>query len=289
LRMYADLEKTIREEEVSAMIVDNCHPYHPDYLRKLRIYRVLRVADGPISAYDRDLAYLHAYDMVLYHSPAYSADMGMAEKLRYCGATNTHLWPLAAFAEMYDTSRTEDTIVAHRRDIDLIFVGAMHLGKMPLLARVKKAFRSRCRMHGLTSWKRNIYYNVKYGFPGWVRPVPGRAYVSLYQRAKIGFNVHNRGDYSVGNYRLFELPANGVMQISDGGENLNEFFEVGKEIVGYENADDLIDKVNYYLAHDEERERIALAGYRRAMREHRICDRLRQVGELVQDGMKLTS
>ena len=39
---------------------------------------------------------------------------------------------------------------------------------------------------------------------------------SAFRYAKIGFNVHNRGDYTVGNYRMFELPANGAMQIMSG-------------------------------------------------------------------------
>ena len=286
LRMYADFESVIREHNATAVIVDNCPPYHPDYLRKLPIYKVLRISDGPISAYDRDFAYLHAYHLILYHSPAYSADMGMAEKLHYCGATSIHFWPMAVFNGMFDETKTEDTILNGKRDIDIIFIGTFHLGKMPLLAKVKKAFGRRCQMHGLTSWKRNLYFNFKYGFPGWIGPVAGQAYVPLYQRSKIGFNVHNRGEYSVGNYRLFELPANGVMQISDGGDYLKEFFIGSEEIVSYRNADDLIDKLRYYLVHDEERRRIALSGYCRVMRDHRIRERMHTAGELIQNGLQ---
>jgi spore maturation protein CgeB len=285
LRMYADLQAVLARNGGAALIVDNCPPYHPEFLKELRIYKVLRVADGPISAYDRDFAYLHAYDHVLYHSPAYSADLGMAEKLRYCGARNIDLWPLAFFDAMHDPTQTEASIVSHARDIDIVFIGTMHVGKMPLLAAVKKAFGRRCRMHGLTSLKRNAYFNLNYGFPGWIRPVPGNGYVPLYQRAKVGFNVHNRGEFTIGNYRLFELPANGVMQISDGGRYLDEYFKVGDEIVRYENADELIDRIKYYLANDSERKRIALNGYRRAMKDHRIKARLRQAGELVRRGM----
>lgn len=285
LRMYADLQSAVRDSGASALIVDNCFPYHPEFLHKLPIYKVLRTSDGPVSAYDRDFAYVHAYDQVLYHSPAYSADMSMPEKLRYCGARNVDFWPLCAFDVAYDRTRTDATILSGQRDIDVLFIGAMHLGKMPLLAKVKKAFGSRCQMHGLTSLKRNLYFNLKHGFPGWIRPVDFKEYVPLYQRAKIGFNVHNRGDYTVGGYRLFDLAANGVMQISDGGRFLGSFFEVGKEIVGYKTADDLIDKIRYYLAHDAEREQIALNGYRRVIQDHTCQVRMRQLGELIEQGM----
>lgn len=285
LEMYADFEAAIRKHQADAVIVDNCFPYHPDYQQKRGIYKVLRTSDGPMSAYDRDFAYLHAYHQVLYHSPAYSADMGMEEKLRYCGATNVDFWPLALFDAMFDASKTEETILSGERDIDIIFIGALQLNKMPLLAKVKKAFGRRCRLHGWSTLKRNVYFNVKWGFPGWVRQVAFDASVPLYQRAKIGFNVHNRGDYTVGSYRLFDLPGNGVMQISDGGDHLSEFFKIGEEIIGYKDADDLIDKLRYYLEHDEERQRIALSSYRRVMNDHRISDRMRRAGELIQQGM----
>ena len=285
MRMYADFEKVLGDQSADAVIVDNCNPYHPDYLRTVSTYKALRIADGPISAYDRDFAYLHAFDHVLYHSPAYSPDMGMDEKLRYCGAANIDFWPLCLFDAAVDPSKTEDTILAGKRDIDILFIGALEVNKMPLIAKVKKAFGQRCRIHGLATIKKNLYFNAKYGLPGWVRPVEFDEYVPLYQRVKIGFNVHNRGDYTVGNYRLFELPANGVMQISDGGESLNDFFKVGEEIVGYRDGDDLIEKIRYYLDHDEDRRRIALSGYRRVMRDHRFRGRMRQAGELIRRGM----
>lgn len=289
LRMYTDFEDLVRRERADAVIVDNCPPYHPDYLRRQPIYKVLRVADGPLSAYDRDFAYLHAYDHVLYHSPAYSRDMDMAEKLAYCGARRADFWPLALFDAAFDPEKGEDAILAAPRDIDVIFIGALHLNKMPLLARVKRALGRRCVLHGLASIKKNLYFNLKYRFPGWVRPAAFESYVHLYQRAKIGFNVHNRGDFTVGSYRMFDLPGNGVMQLSDGGEYLGAFFAPGEEIVGYSDADDLIDKLQYYLRHGDERRAIACRGYRRVMKDHRFRDRMRQAGCLIQRGMQRRS
>jgi glycosyltransferase involved in cell wall biosynthesis len=286
MSLYNDFSAFIQEHQAEAIIVDTCPPYHPEYLLKLPVYKVLRTGDGPISAYDRDFAYLHAYQQVFYHSPAYSADLNMPEKLRYCGQENSDWWPMGLFDARFDRTKTEADILAGERDIDLIFVGALHLGKMAFLAKIKKVFGRRLRFYGFSSLKRNLYFNLKYGFPAWVRPIPFSQFVPLYQRTKIGFNVHNRGDYTVGSYRLFELPANGVMQISDGGEYLNQFFQAGEEIVGYKNVDDLIDKIRYYLDHDEERQAIVLAGYRRVLRDYRIGKLLLQAGELIKQGMK---
>ncbi|MGE5752662.1 MAG: glycosyltransferase [Deltaproteobacteria bacterium] len=287
LRMYGDLRSVLRGHQADALIADNCFPYHPDFLRTVPVYKVLRTTDGPITAYDRDFAYLHAYDHVLYHSPAYSPDMGMEEKLRYCGAARADFLPLGLFDAAFDAAQTEETILRRERDVEIVFVGALHVGKMPLLAKVKKAFGRRLRIHGLADSKKNLYFNLKYGFPGWISPLPFREVVPLYQRSRIGFNVHNRGDHTVGSYRLFDLPANGVMQISDGGKHLGHFFEVGEEVVGYDGPDDLIGKLRHYLEHDEERKRIALAGYRRVLREYRIRSILHRAAELIRRGLTL--
>lgn len=281
LRLYAEVEALLAATGADALLVDNQPPYHPEFLRRLRTHKVLRTSDGPMTAYDVDFAFVHAYDQILYHTPAYSRDLSMAEKLAYCGARRADFWPMAVFDVAFDRTKTEETILSGTRDIDVVFVGALHVGKMPFLARVKKELGRSLRMYGLCSLKKNAYFNLRFGFPGWVRPLAFEEYVPLYQRAKIGINVHNRGDDSVGNYRLFDLPANGVMQISDGGEWLGQFFDPGKEIVGYRDADDLMALVRHYLAHDSERERIALAGYRRALKDHRFPLRMKQAGALI--------
>jgi hypothetical protein len=284
-RLYNEVQRRLAAESIDVLFADNCAPYHPDWLRRIDRFKVLRISDGPIAAYDRDFAYAHAYDLVLYHSPAYSRDMGIAEKLRYIKVQASAFMPLGVFDAAFSPALDEAAVFGHERDIDVIFIGAMHLGKMPFLAKVKKALGTRCRMHGLTSFKRNLYFNARYGFPGWIRPVAQASYPSLYQRAKIGFNVHNRGKYTVGSYRLFELPANGVMQISDGDEHLGVFFDEGDEIVGYRDADDLIDKIRFYLNNDAERVRIARNAYRRTMRDYRIANVLRRTSGLIADAM----
>lgn len=286
MRLYSDLRALLAESHAEVLFVDACQPYHPEFLRDLGVYKVLRTSDGPLAAYDRDFAYVHAFDHVLHHSPAYSPQLDMGEKLRYVGARRADFWPHALFDEMFDPEKTEEQVFSAKRDIDIIFIGSLVPGKMPILAKVKKAFGNRCRILGLTNLKRNIYFNLKFGFPGWVREAAFEEYVPLYQRAKIGINVHNRGDYTVGGYRLFELPGNGVMQISDGGRFLDSFFRVGEEIAGYAHADDLIDKLNYYLGHEEERLRIARNGYRRVMRDHRIRQRLHESVALIDRGLR---
>jgi spore maturation protein CgeB len=285
LRMYDELRQALARESADALIVDNLQPYHPEFLRTLPVYKVLRTTDGPTMAYERDFPYVHAFDHVLFHNPAYSRDLDMREKLLYLGAKRADFWPLTLFDRMFDPGQTEETVLAHERDIEVIFVGALFFDKMPLLAAARKAFGKRVQIYGLASWKRNLYFNAKYGFPAWVRPIAFEDYVPLYQRSKIGINAHIRGKYTLGSYRMFDLPANGVMQISDGGEYLPAYYDVDREIVRYDGPEELVRKIAWYLDHPDERKEIALNGYRAVMSRHRIRRRMHEGAELIRAGM----
>jgi spore maturation protein CgeB len=108
--------------------------------------------------------------------------------------------------------------------------------------------------------------------------------MQLNQRAKIGFNIH-WNEFGLGNQRLYYLPANGVMQLCDSQQYLEQIFKVGNEVVAYRGADELIEKIRYYLEHDDQRREIALNGYRRALKDYRFSDILRKSGDLINEKM----
>lgn len=284
MKMYAEFEARVRDQPADAIIVTNCPPYHPDYLRRLPVYKVLYSGDDPGATYMRNIPYLHAYDHVFFMAPGYSRDMDLGEKMRYCGMVNADWVPIAVFDFEHDFRKTEETILSHARDVDVVYVGGFFPQKLDLLAKVKRALGRKVRMRGFFAPKHNLYFCLKYGYPGWIRPINFKERVRLYQSAKIGFNIH-WNEYGLGNQRLFHLPANGVMQISDCPDLLDRVFQPGREIVGYVDFDDLIAKVRYYLDHDEVRRAIALEGYRRTMREYRFATVTRRAGNLIKQGM----
>ncbi|MBJ7343366.1 MAG: glycosyltransferase family 1 protein, partial [Solirubrobacteraceae bacterium] len=51
------------------------------------------------------------------------------------------------------------------------------------------------------------------------------------------------------------------------------YFEFGTELAVYDDLDGLIEQSRYWLEHDEERTKVAEAGYRRVMTEHTYDDR----------------
>lgn len=281
LLLYEHIEELIKKENIDVIIVDNANPYHPEFLKKLNIKKILRTSDGRLTAYDRDIPYYHAFNAILYHTPAYSEHINMHDKLDYCGVKNKFLWPMCSFETMR-SKKSKNLLFSLERDIDISFVGALFPNKMPLIASIKKEFRKNFRLHGLANLKKNLYFNFMHGFPGIVRPIEFKQYIPLYERTKIGINIHNSGKYSVGGYRLFDLPANGVMQISDGGEYLQDFFRVGHEIETYQSDQELKDKIKFYLKNDKAREKIAMAGYDRVMQDHTILKRLIELTKIIE-------
>lgn len=77
--------------------------------------------------------------------------------------------------------------------------------------------------------------------------------------------------------RHFEIPACSGFLISGPADNLEAYYETGKEIAIYQNTADLIEKIHYYLARDDERKSIAQAGYQRTIKEHTYEKRLRDI------------
>ena len=77
--------------------------------------------------------------------------------------------------------------------------------------------------------------------------------------------------------RHFEIPACGGLVFTSPADDLETYYVPGKEMVLYEDQKDLIEKINYYLAHEDERAAIAKAGYERTIREHTYQKRFEEI------------
>ncbi len=68
--------------------------------------------------------------------------------------------------------------------------------------------------------------------------------------------------------RNFEIPGAGGFLLTGPAENLEEYYLPGKEIETFNSFDDLVEKLEYYLSHDQQRESIRVAGHARTRSEH---------------------
>lgn len=106
----------------------------------------------------------------------------------------------------------------------------------------------------------------------------GEELVRLYNTSKIVLNISGWDPIHSGlNLRVFDTPATGAFFMTDYSPELDEYYDVGREIVCFREVDELRDKLSYYLRHDAERERIAQQGYARALTLPTIKDRMQSL------------
>lgn len=94
---------------------------------------------------------------------------------------------------------------------------------------------------------------------------------SLFAQSKIILGVGTIGhcsDFYALKMRDFDAPMSGSFYLTHNNSDLHLVYEVGYEVITYQDTGDCVSKVRYYLEHDEERETIARMGHKRAVREH---------------------
>jgi len=106
---------------------------------------------------------------------------------------------------------------------------------------------------------------------------------SILSQARITINRHiDVAENYANNMRLFEATGCGTLLITDYKDNLNELFEIGKEVVAYRSPEECAALVKYYLAHPDEAEKIAKADQESTLRDHTYTKRMEQTAEILE-------
>ena len=106
----------------------------------------------------------------------------------------------------------------------------------------------------------------------------GKDMYKVLAQSKITINRHiDVAENFANNMRLYETTGCGAMLITDMKDNLNELFDIGKEVVAYNNVNELVELIRYYADRDSEREAIARAGQKRTITEHTYYNRMEEL------------
>lgn len=245
MRMYEALEEKLRTKDV--FVLWTGANVHPEFVAKLSTYNVYVCSDDPESsdAFSRPVARYFDY--------AFTRNIACVEMYRDWGCANVKWLCAPADPRLRNFSVTADAILKEPRDLDTVIICEREYGISDRARRIDR----------LMSRFPQTYARGK-GWPG--------GYVSLgevydaYSRAKVGWNFHN----SIGptNSRLIALPACGVLQICDNKENLGKIFRLDEEVIGFDTLDECIEQTAYFLAHDDERRRVAARGWERATTDY---------------------
>jgi spore maturation protein CgeB len=110
----------------------------------------------------------------------------------------------------------------------------------------------------------------------------GQEYVKALSSTSIALCFLSKLNKDTYTRRCFEIPAIGAVLFSEYSDDLASMFIDGEEAVFFRNKEELVHKVKYYLAHEDQLQRIRENGTSRVIRDsHDIYSRLRTVLELV--------
>lgn len=111
----------------------------------------------------------------------------------------------------------------------------------------------------------------------------GKEYVKAISSTSIALCFLSKLNKDTYTRRCFEIPAIGSVLFSEYSDDLATMFIDGEEAVFFRSKEELVDKVKYYLSHEDHLHRIRENGLSRVIRDgHDIYSRLKAVLELVQ-------
>lgn len=84
--------------------------------------------------------------------------------------------------------------------------------------------------------------------------------------------------------RVWDVLGSGGFLLTNYQAEIPCYFEEGSDLVCFDGIDDLREKTGYYLAHEEERRRIAENGYEKVKRYHGYVERICQILRVVEEG-----
>ncbi len=161
---------------------------------------------------------------------------------------------------------------------DVVFIGSADRLRKDWLLALQRRYLCRFVVHGIGH--------------GQLNECRGWAMAEAYAQSRIAINIQremfiNPGPFVTSN-RAYNAMGSGAMFINHSVQRLELLWREGVHCVTHNDTlTDLCDKIDYYLDHEEERERIALAGQNNILTFHTLEQRIKeywQVMEMLHNG-----
>jgi spore maturation protein CgeB len=251
----------IKKYRPEVVYIQDLSILNPDVLKEIKKYCKLLI--GQIASSPPSEEYLKQFDLIITSFPHY------VDFFRKLGIKSE-------YQKLAFEPRVLKKIGKQKRIYDTTFIGSFtpyHIKGTQLLEEVV----TRVPVH---VWGQGLRYlsplsplRKNYHGKTW-----GTDMYKILAQSKLVINRHiGVSEQYANNMRLYESTGMGAMLITDDKKNINDLFEVGKEVIVYQNEKDLSDKIKYYLRHDKERKKIAEAGQRRTLRDHTYPKRMKEL------------
>ncbi|MGO4111103.1 CgeB family protein [Paenibacillus sp. YAF4_2] len=219
--------------------------------------------------------------LVPHYDTVFTLERNSVDYYKQLGCQQVHYLPFCFHPSQYRPTNPDRSI---RKEIT--FIGSAYLNRVSYFNELTSYLAGKDTLISGIWWDRLAKYDQlrsKIKLNHWM----GSAETSLtYNASKIVINMHRAHDDALYNSntigltavspnpRTFEIAACGVLQICDIRDDLASFFIPDVEIVTYSSPMELVQKMDYYLSHEQERKQIALRGMYRAFRDHTYANRI---------------
>ncbi|ASA23900.1 CgeB family protein [Paenibacillus donghaensis] len=222
--------------------------------------------------------------VVNYYDYVFTLERNCVEFYQELGCTDVHYLPFAAHREHYRPTTTRSPITR-----DVSFIGSAYWNRVNFFREVLPELMTYNSVINGIWWDRlpeAALYGERIEVGKWMSP---QETASAYSGSKIVINLHrshidevaNNNTLSIPavspNPRTFEIAASGTLQLCDARDDMGNFYKPGKEIETFDSPREMMDKIHYYLNHEEERRAIALAAYERTLKDHTYNKRIDQL------------
>ena len=243
---------------------------HPEVLAEIKseskTILVNYATDDPfnLTSSNRDVvAGIPYYDLYL------STKRSILSDLMGAGARKAVWLPFGYEPAIHFPERPNSPEETARWASDVVFIGGCDRDRVHFFTPFLNLIDIKLKLYG-GHWDR--YPELRSFWQGFA---VGRDYRLALGGSKVAVGLVRRANRDGNVMRTFEIPACGAFLLAERTDEHLELFEEGKEMVCFSSPEEMVDKIRYYLKHNEERQRITEAGYRRVTTgKHTYHDRL---------------
>ena len=208
-------------------------------------------------------------------------DINSYKRLSDAGFKNINFLPLGYNCDYEDVPQ-------RKKDIDIFWVGTPNKARLKFLSAVAEMSQNtgwvfkcygpfECRKY---FWKKLI---LKFKYPDLYnrtvdKELSSKEVAEKYSRSKICINIHNANIDSF-NPRTYEILAVGSFLLTDERKEYDGLTP-GEDFADYSSVEDMLEKIDYYLKHDDEREKMAGCGKAKIIGRRKVSESVRQLLEM---------
>lgn len=219
--------------------------------------------------------------IVAHYDYVFTLELNCVEIYRGLGCKEVHNLPFAAHREHYRPTTGRSPV---SRDIS--FIGSAYWNRISFFREIMPELMSYNTIINGIWWDRlpeAPLYGDRIEIGKWMSP---QETALTYSGSKIVINVHRSHVDEMDNNnkllipaaspnpRTFEIAASGSLQLCDARDDLGSFYKIGEEIDTFTTPGEMMEKIRYYLTHEEERRTMALRALERTLKDHTYTKRL---------------